>query len=165
MTASAFDQLIHALHQRRVVVADSVIGKHIVSEKGRLLVFGPGSAEVPVAEFPQDQPDLAAEVYEAIDGQPRLWASSYLPRAGGDQESRLAVVHAAGATPWGCVVGFLDSRGEGPAVDLAPAEPGPSDELIVREDGTWSARFSGTSSGFKAGGLLVPGGAIMTWWE
>lgn len=165
MTASAFDQLLHALHQPRVLVADASIGKSIISEKGRLHVFGPESTEVPVAEFSQDQPDLTSQVYEAIDGPARVWAASYLPRAGGDQENRYAVVHAAGATPWGCVVGFLDSLGEGPSVERAAAAPGPNDEVHTQKDGTWSARFSGTSSGFKAGGLLVPGGAIMTWWE
>lgn len=107
--------------------------------------------------------DQAARTFEAYDG-PRPWHAAYLPRGeNGATSDKTVRVHAAGADPEACIIGFLDSLGQ----TLKPGSLAPLPAEVGEREFQWGLRFQDAETGtaFKAAGRLVPGGAVMTWWK
>jgi len=103
--------------------------------------------------------DVAEQVYEAFDGRLRPWASHWQPRGFNDMgvQGKTVTVIAVGATVQDCLDAFADSLG---SENTAAVE-----DLRATDSGVWQARFTVDGTGFKAHGLRVPGGAVMTHWQ
>lgn len=69
-------------------------------------------------------------------------------------------IWSVGATPWAAIQALCRARDWGKIEgDLVPLEGGDSNY-------TWGFHFvSDNGTGFKAAGIHVPGGVILTWWK
>lgn len=134
--------------------------KTLVARNGSFQVCLHGATETDVSSVLIDtnEPEVAVHIYDSIDGVEREWGEPWLPRGFNNQrESIKQTVFAAGGTVEECLRGFADSIGNSGIGNVASGPTG--------EPGGWEATFTSGGTGFKAAGVYVPGGAIMTWWK
>lgn len=73
----------------------------------------------------------------------------------------MTAVWAVGKTPREAIEAFCLARVGEPLEEIgAELESSPGDERWA-----WGYRFTCDGTGFKAAGILVPGGVVLTWWK
>lgn len=155
------EQLRQRAEEARVLCQEKEpFPRSIVACGDGLKVYGDPQAD-PVAVLSSGAYDEALAYYHAIDGEKRVWHPAFLPRGFNQfSDEKRFRVFAVGSSVTECLHGFADSLGA------------TSDHLTIQfvdneldRPYIWTARFTIDGTSFKASGLHVPGGVLMTEWS